>query len=193
MSRLVSRLRRDTRGMALIEFAFTVPILATLFVGGYQIMDAVSAYRKVTTTDRSLADLVTQTTSTTASGVQTFMAAAQQIMAPYPKANAVVRISQIKIDPTLTAADGKPKATIDWCQVSANATSCSATDPYYAAKDVSTLVPASMRVAGTYLIYADINYLYVPNIASGMLGNIPLRDTIFMSPRNSASVACATC
>ncbi|WP_174284666.1 TadE/TadG family type IV pilus assembly protein [Sphingomonas bacterium] len=175
--RRLGRLKRDRRGIALIEFAFAVPILAILFVGGYQTMDAVSAYRKVTTTVRTLADLTTQSTSTTQAGAQQFLAASQQVMVPYSTSNAVLRISQVKIDIT-------GKSTIDWSQA-VNGTGYT--------KGSTVPLPVGLIVPGTYLIYAEINYQYLPGIASNMLGPIPLRDTLYMSPRNSASVPCADC
>ena len=50
----------NASGVALIEFAMVVPILIVLFIGGFQLMEATSVYRKVTTTARSLSDLSTQ-------------------------------------------------------------------------------------------------------------------------------------
>ena len=174
----LSRLNGDRRGVALIEFAFAVPVLLLLFVGGYQLMDAVSAYRKVTTTVRALSDLTTQSTSTTKSGAQQILAASQQIMVPYSSANAVMRITQIKIDQY-------GNGTVDWSQASANGTGYT--------KGSAVVLPAFWGTANTYLIYSEINYQYVPTVASNLIGPIPLRDTIYMSPRNSASVPCSDC
>ena len=49
-------------------------------------------------------------------------------------------------------------------------------------------LPSGLVQPNTYLIYSEINYNYVPNIASSIIGPIPLRDTILMSPRNSNSI-----
>src|SRR3546814_2534064 len=52
--RFAHRLARETRALGAVEFAMTAPFLILLYVGGFQLMDAISAYRKVTVTTRSL-------------------------------------------------------------------------------------------------------------------------------------------
>jgi Flp pilus assembly protein TadG len=169
---LLRRLKRDARGVALLEFAFVAPILLVLFVGGYQLMDATSAYRKVTRTVRTLGDLTTQSTSLTEAQALQILNAANKVMAPYPTANAVLRISQVQISATGVA-------TITWSRANDGSG--------YVPGSVVTL-PAGLNQPNTYLIYSEINYNYVPNVASKILGPIPLRDTILMSPRNSNQI-----
>lgn len=169
---LLRRLKRDARGVALLEFAFVAPVLLVLFVGGYQLMDATSAYRKVTRTVRTLGDLTTQSTSLTPDQAAQILNASNKVMSPYPTANAVLRISQVQI-----SAAGV--ATISW--------SCALNGSKYVQGSAVSL-PAGLNQPNTYLIYSEINYNYVPNIASKILGPIPLRDTILMSPRNSSSI-----
>src|SRR3546814_4971534 len=85
--RFAHRLARETRALGAVEFAMTAPFLILLYVGGFQLMDAISAYRKVTVTTRSLADLTSrQETMTDAKAIE-FMNAARQVMAPYSPAN----------------------------------------------------------------------------------------------------------
>jgi Flp pilus assembly protein TadG len=169
---LLRRLKRDARGVALLEFAFVAPILLVLFVGGYQLMDATSAYRKVTRTVRTLGDLTTQSTSLTGAQADQILNAANKVMAPYPTANAVLRISQVQISATGVA-------TISWSRALNG-------DRYVQGSPVT--LPTGLNQPNTYLIYSEINYNYVPNVASSMLGPIPLRDTILMSPRNSNQI-----
>lgn len=171
--RAAASLRADRRGVALIEFAIALPVLVLLFVGSYQLLDAISTYRKVTTTVRTLADLTTQSTSLTASQANDIMNASQQVMAPYSTTTAVLRITQIQIN-----NDGT--AVVSWSQA-LNGTG-------YAPGSAVT-VPANIAVPNTWLIYSEISYNYVPKIASVMFGPITFRDNIYMSPRNSNFVA----
>lgn len=172
MSRAIG-LMRDKRGIALIEFAFVLPFLVLLFVGGFQLLDAISAYRKVGKTVRTLADLTTQNTTITAAQADEILGAAQQVMSPYTLSAAVMRISQIQID-------ASNRATISWSR-SLNGTA-------FVTGSTFTM-PASLNVPNKYYIYSEITYTYTPSIASTMIGTIPLSQTIFMSPRNSSFVA----
>jgi len=169
---LLRRLKRDARGVALLEFAFVAPVLLVLFVGGYQLMDATSAYRKVTRTVRTLADLTSQSTSLTTAQADQILNASNKVMSPYPTANAVLRISQVQISATGVA-------TISWSRA--------VNGSGYTPGSAVTL-PTGLNQPNTYLIYSEINYNYVPNVASTIIGPIPLRDTILMSPRNSTSI-----
>src|SRR3546814_10421667 len=85
----------------------TAPFLILLYVGGFQLMDAISAYRKVTVTTRSLADLTSrQETMTDAKAIE-FMNATRPVMAPYSSANVDLRLTQNYI-PTY------PMPTLAW-------------------------------------------------------------------------------
>lgn len=166
------RLRADRRAVSAVEFALCLPFLATLYLGGYQLSDAISAYRKVTFTTRTIADLTSQYTSVTDTDLDTILNASQQVMSPYKTTNASMTISQIKIDSGGTA-------TVDWSR----------------GKNISGLtagtafsIPSSIRTPGTYLIVAAVNYNYVPVVASSLIGTIPMQDTIILSPRAVPSI-----
>jgi Flp pilus assembly protein TadG len=171
--RWLDRFAREERGVALLEFAFVLPFLVLLFIGGFQLMDAISAYRKVGSTVRTLADLTTQNTTMTAAEADEILSASRQVMAPYSPSSAALRISQIQID-----AGGR--ATINWSRA-LNGTA-------YATGAVVTM-PTGLSTANSYYIFSEINYTYTPRIASTLIGTIPLKQTIYMSPRNSEFVA----
>ena len=113
---MMCRLASDKRGLALVEFALSIPVLLILFIGGYQVSDAISAYRKVTTTTRAIGDLTSQYSSVTDSDLDSILLASQQIMYPYSYVNAQLTITQVKIDST-----GHP--TVSWSRALNNGTS----------------------------------------------------------------------
>nr|WP_295668524.1 TadE/TadG family type IV pilus assembly protein [Sphingomonas sp.] len=172
-SRGARRFAQDQRGIALVEFAFVLPFLVLLFIGGFQLMDAISAYRKVGNTVRTLADLTTQNTTITASQADEILAASQQVMAPYSPASAILRITQVQFDAAGTA-------TVSWSRA-LNGT------PYVTGS--AFIAPPQIVQAGRYVVYSEIYYTYTPRIASTLIGTIPLSQTIYMSPRNSAFIA----
>jgi Flp pilus assembly protein TadG len=168
-----TRLIADVRGTALIEFAFVLPFLVLLFIGGFQLMDALSAYRKVGKTVRTLADLTTQNTTITATSADQILNASRQVMTPYSPANAVMRISQLQV-----SAAGV--ATVSWSRA-LNGTALTT------GSIVS--IPATLATPNSYYVFSEITYTYRPNVGSALIGSIPFSQNIFMSPRNSAFIA----
>src|SRR3546814_12070422 len=81
--RFAHRLARETRALGAAEFAMTAPFLILLYVGGFQLMDAISAYRKVTVTTTSLADLTSCQETLPDAKSNEFNKHAAQVEAPY--------------------------------------------------------------------------------------------------------------
>lgn len=172
-------LSADQRGMALVEFAVTLPILLTLYLGGYQVGDGIACSRKVTITTRAIADLVAQNQSgtTTASEIDSNVSAATQVLAPYAASSATIRISEVYTDANL-------KTTIQWSR--ANDSSA------YKAGATAT-IPTNLQIPGLYLLYAEVKYAYTPSTNFGFVNAMPLNDTLFMIPRNTTRIDCSDC
>jgi len=171
------RLLTDRRGVAASEFAMSLPFLVLLYIGGYQLSDAISAYRKVATATRTMADLTSQYTSVSDDDVNTIMNASAQVLSPYKVSAAKITVSQIYIN-----ASGV--ATVDW-SFGKNITPLTKNTPF--------TLPASIRTPNSYVIVASTNYTYTPVAASGLIGTIPMQDQIVMGPRSSVEVDCRTC
>ena len=170
---MIARLARDQRGVSLVEFALCLPFLITLYIGSYQLSDAISAYRKVTTATRAIADLTSQYSVVTDADLDAVLSASQQIMAPYKLSNARLTITQVKIDPTSGAA------TVAWSR-GLNVSGLTDGDPF--------TVPSTIKTKGTYLLVGSINYTYTPVAASTLIGTIPMKDQIILSPRTVACI-----
>jgi Flp pilus assembly protein TadG len=167
---------RDRRALGAVEFALTAPFLILLYIGGFQLMDAISANRKVAITDRTLADLTTQYTSLTAADADSILSAARQVMTPYSTADATLIITQVAINK-------KGKATVDWSRSNDGST----------IKNKNLDVPASIAVPNSYIILSQITFHYVPKIGGSLIGPLTFTDHIFMNPRRSNSIPCADC
>ena len=50
----------DTKGVSAVEFALVLPLMLTLYLGGAELAQAISASRKVTLVSRTVADLAAQ-------------------------------------------------------------------------------------------------------------------------------------
>lgn len=170
----MGRLSRDTRGVSAVEFAFVLPMLVLIYVAGYQLSDALSAYRKVTIATRAIADLTTQYVTVTDTDLDMVLGASQQIMTPYSPDNAVTIVSEISVD-------AKGLATVTWSRPRPlTATPLAVGSPY--------TLPPDINQPNTSLIIATMTYNYVPTVASTLIGMIPMHEQIIMSPRRSSSI-----
>ncbi|MDR6790539.1 Flp pilus assembly protein TadG [Sphingomonas sp. BE138] len=176
---LAARLARERRAVAATEFAIILPVLLLLYLGGFQLTDAIGAYRKVTTTVRALADLSTQSEQVTPSEMAGILAGARQIMTPYSTAGSTLYVVAIDFD-----AQARPSIT--WVCAQTTTSSCGTS---YAGVTVDSLgIPAALKVANTSLLYSSLSYRYVPAVGGGFVSPIQMGDRLFMSPRRSPAV-----
>lgn len=172
-------LRHDRRGVAMVEFALTLPVMLILYLGGVQLQDGIACNRKVTIATRATADLIAQnaTGSMSASEVQGNLVAATQVLLPYGAANARLRITEI-------ATDANRKSTVQWSR-GLN------TNGYTRGSVID--VPAAMKTPGTYYLLAEVTYAYAPPTSFGSIGPLTLGDSLYMVPRNTDKIDCPDC
>ncbi|MCP4615001.1 MAG: pilus assembly protein [Bradyrhizobium sp.] len=175
---LIGRFVRDRRGNAAVEFAFIVPLMLVLFFGTVEFSSAVSANRKVTLAARNLSDLVSQSSSVTDNDLTNFNTTGSAIMNPFPLTTLKTRVSEIYIDPATLS--GK----VIWSK---------GTGLPNLASGSTIVVPTALQVAGTYLIYSEVNYQYVPAVGYVMgQAGVALSDQTFTRPRVSLCVLYGT-
>ena len=169
----------DRRGTALIEFALLLPFLLVVYLGGFVLADGISCSRKVTIATRALVDLVAQsaTGTTSANEIDGELAAATQILSPYPGARAIERVTEVYTDASLNT-------TVVWSR-GYNTTGYT--------PGTSATVPLNLRVPGLYVIFAEITYSYQPPVTFDLVQPFNLKNTLFMIPRNSTSISCGDC
>lgn len=171
--RLLSRWVRDERAVAALEFALVAPLMLTLYLGGYETTQGVSAYRRLATVTEELASVTAQYTTMSHTDVANVMNATSQIMAPYPSANLGVVLSEI-------TTDVNGNATVTWSQ------------PYNGSTPLvvgsSITLPTGMASPSTNYIYVQTAYTYVPVVDFNGVGGISMSDQMFMLPRQSPSI-----
>jgi len=168
----INRFAGDERGVSAVEFAMVLPLMLTLYLGSIEMSQGIAADRKVTLTARTVADLVSQTTSISNTEMNNSLSAATAVMAPYPTAHLTLTVTSVKID-----ADGK--ATVAWSD-SLNGSA--------RAKGSSVTLPAALNVPSTSLIWSEVQYAYTPTIGYILSGTVTLKDHIYMRPRLSDEV-----
>jgi Flp pilus assembly protein TadG len=200
MRRAAAALAAHVQGMALLEFAMAMPVLLTLYLGGYVLSDAIACNRKVTITARTLTDLATRcpaiiqsTSSTDPCAAVIIMAASSQIMVPYRTSATWERISEVQVS-------SATQAKVIWSEANTGAGVANGVGQPLAVAATITL-PANMAttgmipnpsatppVVGAYLIVGEVGDAYVPPVSLGTTGTINLYDNIYMSPRLSDQV-----
>jgi len=172
LSRQVSALRRDQKGVSAVEFAMLLPLMTTLYLGAVEISQGVAIHRKVTLTARTVADLASQVTSINNADMTNMLTAASAVVAPYAANELKVTVSAVSID-----ANGI--ATVAWSDT-LNGTK--------RAVNSTVSLPAALNVANSQLIWSEVHYNYVPTIGYVVTGALNLFDQIFMRPRLSETV-----
>jgi Flp pilus assembly protein TadG len=176
MRRLVIELRGDKNGVAAVEFAMIIPMMLVLFFGTNEFASGVAVDRKVTLMARTLSDLTSQNTSVTDTQLTNFFNAANSMMTPYSATPVKATITELYIDPTTL------QAKVQWSKGAAARGS-----------GTTVAVPTALQIGGTYLIYSEVTYNYVPIVGYVMAKTgINLSDSTFTRPRQSSCVMYGT-
>jgi len=180
--RTVLDLIGDKSGVAATEFAVIVPIMLVMFFGTVEFSSGVAVDRKVTLMARTLSDLTSQSTTVGDTDMTNFFAASAAIMTPYPTAPVNSTITELYVDPKTL------QARVQWSKGSA---------PRAVSSTVT--IPTALAIGGTYMIFSEVSYLYVPTIGYVMgKSGVNLSDVAYTRPRQSVcvfyspAVACTT-
>jgi Flp pilus assembly protein TadG len=177
LRRRAFELRGNDSGVAAIEFAMIIPIMAVLLVGTNEFSAGVAIDRKVTLMARTLSDLTSQNTSVTDDKLTNFFNASSAIMTPYASAPVQGTITELYINPSTL------KARVQWSKGAAA----------HSPGDIIE-IPDALKIAGTYLILSEVKYKYVPSVAwfINKVNGITLSDLSYTRPRQGLCVMYAT-
>jgi len=166
----------DCRGIAATEFAVIVPLMLVMFFGTVEFSSGVAVDRKVTLMARTLSDLTSQSISVADTDITNFFNAATAIMTPYSPTPTNATITELYVDPNTLAA------RVQWSLGSAPRS-----------KTTTVVIPAALQVGGTYLIFSEVNYKYVPAVGYVMAkAGVTLSDVAYTRPRQSTCVTYPT-
>jgi Flp pilus assembly protein TadG len=177
MRRRALELRGNDSGLAAIEFAMIIPIMAVLFIGTNEFSAGVAVDRKVTIMARTLSDLTSQSTSITDAELTNFFNAGKSIMTPYDSTPVESTITELYINPSTL------KARVQW----------SKGVEVHAPGDIIE-IPDALKIGGTYLIYSQVKYKFKPSVAwfINKDNGITLSDVSFTRPRQGLCVTYIT-
>ncbi len=182
-SGLLGRLRRDTGGMAAIEFGMIVPIMFFLFVGTIEFSQALTVDRRLTLAASSTADLIARAPNSGLSPEQVDrdLKIVEQLIAPYDLQRLSVKVMSVIAQGT----PGDPDAltyTVDWSRDNDGGT------PHPRGEEYQD-IPQGLLVAGESVIVSEATYNYTPLIFNYFIQSaFSMTERFFMKPRNSSCV-----
>jgi len=182
--RSMATLRRDTSGLAAVEFALILPLMLMMFFGMIDVSSGFAVDRKVSMIAQTLSDLTSRYTVVQETDVTNFFTIADAMLTPYDSTVLKATISQIYLDPA------SKTAKVVWSRGDAKlAVNTVVTVPTaLVAKDSS-----GNWTANQYLILAQATYLYTPTIGWVVSkAGINLGESSFTKPRQGTCVMMAT-
>ena len=180
---LFARLRRETGGMAAIEFAMIVPIMFFLFVGTIEFSQALSVDRRLTQAASSTADLIARAPNSglTAAQVDRDLKIIEQLIAPYEIERLYVVVASVIAQGT----PGNPSVlmyTVDWSRDNLAGTPYNRGDTY-------NKIPQGLLVAGESVIVSEATYNYTPLVFNYFIESaFNMTERFYLKPRNSSCV-----
>jgi len=175
LRRLYRRFAASTRGVAAIEFAMILPVLATLFLASFDGGRAIAIYMKVRAATYSLGAIANQYETIASSDMTTIIQVTSAVLAPYSTTPATFTVSQIAI----TAAN---TASVAWSYTQGGTALSSGS---------SVTLPSNLSTCGSYpcyLLYSQVSYTYTPVFGLFSTAAINLSDSLYTTPRSSACV-----
>jgi Flp pilus assembly protein TadG len=163
------RFRQSTHGIAAVEFAMILPVMATIFLATFDGGRAIATYMKVRSATYALAAITNQYSTIQSTDMTSIAGATSVVMAPYSSTPAIITISQIAIS-------NKGAATVSW-SYSQGGTALS--------QGSTVTVPTNLNVNSTYLIFAQVSYKFTPVFGYFGSGGITFSDNLYVTPRVS--------
>lgn len=183
MSNLLRRFRRNTAGVAAVEFAFIAPLLMLMTFGTFEVTRALIMHQRFQKATAIIGDLVAReqqlgtNTAEAKAQLTSLMTAAQQAMAPYSSSSLQMGIYQFR-----AKSDDANKSRVEWSYAYNNMTVQPCTLTYSS----NSIVPANLLSKGDAAIIIDAKYQYTPllaNLLPKFMSRMTWTDRITFAPR----------
>jgi len=169
---------RDARGVAAVEFALLLPILALLYFGVVELTLGLMTQQRAEHVASTVGDLVSQSSSITSAEVTDVFSVGDTVMYPYPTTSLKMRVSSL-------TADAHGAVTVVWSQ---------AQDMSALAKGSSVSgLPVNVIAPGESIVMSESQYTYASVFGQIMPAPVVFNETAYLHPRLSAAVACGDC
>jgi Flp pilus assembly protein TadG len=189
VGRLGCRWKASTEGVAAVEFALIVPIMAVMFIGAVELSQAITVDRRVTQVASSTADLVARAEKQISQNeITDIMKAGSYIVAPYDQNPLQIIVRNVTSSPA-SATTAKQSWFCTYNGVGSTL-SCACTDMAYT-------LPPGLVTTNDSVVISETSYSYKPLVfdhfmkrlgAAGNSGTYTLSETIYLKPRSQAAM-----
>lgn len=192
ISSFVHRFIKRTDGIAAVEFALIVPIMATMFIGSVEMSQAITANRRVTMVASTIGDLAARNdANVTDAQILDMMNVGTYLLEPFKAYNASWPANVLKVTLSVvgSSATDATKTKLEWqCSYNAsNTISVSCTCP-----QTNIVIPAGLVTTSDYVVIATATYGYKPPVFDVFMktgygnevgGVYSFVDTVYAKPR----------
>lgn len=178
--RLIGRFRRDRRGVAAIEFALIVPILALLALGCFEVPRYVLLWQRLERASSGVSDLVAQADEPiTANQMTDILSAAKIMMQPYDvSTNGTIIVTSIN---NPTGGTGVKNTWRISCGVAANTSKLGAVN----STPSGSAFPAALSpTIDNEVLVAEVYFAYTPVFKTYIFPGATLYTIAYTRPRN---------
>ncbi len=181
-------------GIAAVEFALIVPIMAMLFLGAVEMSQAVTANRRVTQVGSTVGDVIARASSDIYdTNVLDIMNVGKYLLAPFDAATLKVDVNLVGTS-TTSDTDTKQKWVCTYDGSNPGAISCSC--PNQAGGGVAYVLPTGLvSKSDQFVIVANVKYGYKPPLFDTYMKNsyggpksggvYTMSETVYLKPRNN--------
>jgi len=166
------RFSRDREGVSAVEFAFVLPVMLTLYIGGVEVGDGFAVQFKATLAARTVTDLASQYVSINNAAMSGILNAAASVVAPYSATGMIVTLSEI-------TTDSHGNGTITWSD-SLHGTARTV--------GASFTLPTNLQSANITILLGEVTYPYAPSLGYVLTGTINIYQTMYFYPRLSTTI-----
>lgn len=170
---LCRRFAGSTRGVTAVEFAIVLPAMLFLLLGGFDAANAIAIYIKVRSATATLTAVTNQYKTIHDADMQQILGATSVVLSPYSSGNVDVVVSQLQVT-------SNKKAKVDWSDA-LNGTAH--------AVGSKLSIPNKIAPKNSYLVFCEVSYRYTPMFNFFISGPITLSDSLYTTPRSTASIA----
>ncbi len=177
------RFRHDRRGGVIVEFAFIVPIFATLLIGAVEFANFVNMNQRMDRVANTVGDFAARQDQVTPADLGNFFSAAQHIAAPHSlNADGAIILSSVQ-------GDDASGPQVLWQQIVGGSLSAAS---QIGSQGGNANLPTGLTVNdGATLLVTEVYFDYQPEFTSNLISPVQVYYRAFHRPRGTNVLALA--